>query len=71
MAKQLIAQVPTAVVVDGKRRIVQPGEALPEVSAAEQHELVASKAAARVDAPIHPEAEKEPTESPKKARGKS
>ena len=42
---KLIAQVPTAVVVDGERRIFQPGQELPEIAAHDSAALVATGAA--------------------------
>lgn len=45
MSKKLIALVATAVMVDGKRTIFQPGDELPPQSAHDTRELVASGAA--------------------------
>lgn len=42
---KLIAQVATAVFVDGVRTIIQPGEALPRISKHDERELVQSGAA--------------------------
>ncbi len=42
---KLIAQVATAVFVDGVRTIIQPGEALPHISKHDERELVQSGAA--------------------------
>lgn len=42
---KLIAMVATAVMVDGVRTVIQPGEALPELSKHDATELVASGAA--------------------------
>lgn len=41
----LIALVPTAVMVGGERTVIQPGEPLPELSAHDARELLASGAA--------------------------
>jgi hypothetical protein len=46
--KNLIAQVATAVMVNGQRRIVQPGQPLPEVDARDEKALLAAKAARAV-----------------------
>jgi hypothetical protein len=48
MAK-LIAMVATACIVDGQRVIIQPGQALPELSAHDARELTASGAAKNPD----------------------
>lgn len=40
MSKKLIALIATAVLVDGKRTIIQPGEELPPQSAHDTRELV-------------------------------
>ena len=45
MSKKLIALIATAVLVDGKRTIIQPGEELPPQSAHDTRELVATGAA--------------------------
>ena len=45
MSKKLIALVATAVMVDGKRTVIQPGEELPDLSTHDERELVASGAA--------------------------
>ena len=45
MAKKLIAMVATACLVDGVRTIIQPGQALPELSEHDARELTASGAA--------------------------
>lgn len=45
MSKNLIALVATAVMVDGVRTIIQPGEKLPELSPHDARELVQSGAA--------------------------
>lgn len=42
---KLIAMVATAVLVDGVRTVIQPGEALPELSKHDKQELVGSGAA--------------------------
>ena len=42
---KLIAQVATAVFVDGVRTIIQPGEALPRISKHDEREIVQSGAA--------------------------
>lgn len=42
---KLIAQVATAVFVDGVRTVIQPGEALPRISKHDERELVQSGAA--------------------------
>jgi hypothetical protein len=49
MAKKLIAMVATACLVDGVRTIIQPGQALPELSAHDARELTASGAAKNTD----------------------
>lgn len=41
----LIALVPTAVVIDGERVVIAPGEPLPPMVDAERAELVATRAA--------------------------
>lgn len=41
----LIAMVPTAVMVNGERQIIQPGEQLPELKAADASALVTARAA--------------------------
>ena len=46
---KLIAMVPTAVCVNGERVIIQPGQALPELSAHDTRELTASGAAKNSD----------------------
>ena len=43
--RKLIALVATAVLVDGVRTVIQPGEALPDVSKHDERELVQSGAA--------------------------
>jgi hypothetical protein len=45
MSKKLIALVPTAVVVDGVRTVIQPGEELPGLGEHDEAELVKSGAA--------------------------
>ncbi|MEG1202046.1 MAG: hypothetical protein RSD82_07780, partial [Comamonas sp.] len=45
MSKKLIALVATAVMVEGKRTVIQPGEELPDLSKHDERELVASGAA--------------------------
>ena len=45
MSKKLIALVAAAVMVDGKRTVIQPGEELPDLSKHDERELVASGAA--------------------------
>ena len=45
MSKNLIALVATAVMVDGVRTIIQPGEKLPELSPHDARELQQSGAA--------------------------
>ena len=45
MSKKLIALVATAVMVDGQRTVIQPGEALPDLSTHDERELVASGSA--------------------------
>ena len=42
---KLIAMVATAVVIEGVRTVIQPGEALPEISKHDERELVQSGAA--------------------------
>lgn len=42
---KLIAMVATAVIVDGVRTIIQPGQALPELPAHDERELLQSGAA--------------------------
>ena len=42
---KLIAMVATAVVIDGVRTVIQPGEALPEISKHDERELLQSGAA--------------------------
>jgi len=45
MKKPLIAQVATAVVVDGQRQIIPAGQPLPELDTADEAALLAAKAA--------------------------
>lgn len=45
MSKKLIALVPTAVLVNGERQVVQPGEPLPELGEHDARELLAAGAA--------------------------
>ena len=42
---KLIAMVATAVVINGERTVIQPGQELPELSAHDERELTASGAA--------------------------
>ena len=42
---KLIAMVATAVVIEGVRTVIQPGEALPEISKHDERELLQSGAA--------------------------
>ncbi len=46
---KLIALVATAVMVDGERTVIQPGEELPELSSHDQRELLQSGAAQNPD----------------------
>ena len=46
---KLIALVATAVVVDGKRTVIQPGEALPTLTSHDERELLASGAAENLE----------------------
>lgn len=46
---KLIAMVATAVLVDGVRTIIQPGQELPKLSTHDERELVASGAAENQD----------------------
>lgn len=46
---KLIAMVATAVIVDGERTIIQPGQPLPELSMHDARELTASGAAQNTD----------------------
>ena len=45
MSKKLIALLATAVMVGGQRTVIQPGEELPDLSAHDERELVASGSA--------------------------
>lgn len=47
--RKLIAMVATAVLIDGVRTIIQPGEALPDLSEHDARELTASGAAKNTD----------------------
>ena len=49
--KPLIAQVATAVVVDGKRQIIPAGQPLPELDTSDESALLAAKAARQAPQP--------------------
>lgn len=42
---KIIAQVPTAVIVDGQRVVIQPGQTLPQLTDQDQHALLQAGAA--------------------------
>lgn len=62
---KLIAQVPTAVEIDGERVIIQPGQALPEINEHDATKL--TKAGAAVDG----QAEEDQQAEEKKAKAKA
>jgi hypothetical protein len=77
MSKLLIAMVATAVVIDGERTVIQPGEALPNLSKHDERELLQSGAAqhqgdqaalAKADAAAVAEAEADFAQARKRAR---
>ena len=67
MSKKLIALVATAVMVDGKRTVIQPGEALPDLPKHDERELVASGAAENPEdtAALEKQAERDQAEAAK------
>ncbi len=72
--KPLIALVATAVVIDGERQVIEPGQPLPDFEPKEREELLSTRVAREVEevapAPAPAEDEAKPTAAAKSTRPK-